>query len=78
MLLTTHFSYHKETKTFVSEISLLAGSIDTIHYFTLYNPKTGNSKIFNLKSIDKDGSGEDIYGWNYETDCGLKALIIND
>jgi hypothetical protein len=49
-----------------------------MHYFTLHTPKTGNSKIFNLKSIDKDGSGEDIYGWNYETDCGLKALIIND
>lgn len=42
------------------------------------NPKTGNHKIFMLKKVDTDATGEDIYGWNFATKCGIKLLIIND
>jgi len=33
---------------------------------------------FEFTHADKDASGEDIYGWNYRSRCGMKLLIIND
>lgn len=42
----------------------------------------GKTIKFKQSKIDKDGSGEDIYGWNYESTEGskfpCKLLIIND
>lgn len=45
------------------------------------NMQTKNVMTFKLTKIDKDGSGEDTYGWNYEctTPKGkFTLLIIND
>ena len=44
----------------------------------LKSSKTGKELRFSLTKIDKDGSGEDIYGWNYVSSNGMKLLIIND
>ena len=42
----------------------------------------GKTIKFKQTSVDKDGSGEDIYGWNYDSTEGAKfpckLLIIND
>jgi len=42
------------------------------------NSNTGKYRIFKLINIDRDGSGEDIYGHRYKSDDGIKLLIIND
>lgn len=45
------------------------------------NKQSGASMTFTLVKIDKDGSDEDIYGWNYECNSPkgkLTLLIIND
>lgn len=39
---------------------------------------TGKEIEFHQTSVDKDGSGEDIYGWNFVAQNGYKLLIIND
>ncbi len=70
-------SYDKEQKSFSAYSSdLQKGSGE--HIITLVNPKTSGSKIFFLTSVDRDASGEDIYGWNYKSNDGYKLLIIND
>lgn len=79
-------NYDKKDKCFSEEISMLQHSgvtnINALYHevcdVTLYNPVTGKSKVFSLKKVDKDGSGEDIYGWNFATKDGLRLLIIND
>jgi hypothetical protein len=42
----------------------------------------GKTIKFKQTSVDRDGSGEDIYGWNYDSVEGskfpCKLLIIND
>ena len=43
------------------------------------NEDTGNSRKFEHYRTDTDGTGEDIYGWNYiDKKTGMKLLIIND
>lgn len=45
----------------------------------LKSAKTGNLIQFDMTKVDKDGSGEDIYGWNYVSNCKTyDLLIIND
>jgi len=39
----------------------------------------GKDRTFEQTGADRDGSNEDIYGWNYrEVGGNLKLLIIND
>lgn len=69
------FDWNKETKTFVQEASMLGiGSPATTLMLT--NPNTGKRKSFKMCGVDRNS--EEIYGWEYKTNCGLKALIIND
>lgn len=69
------FSWNKKSKTFSQEASSLdiGAPASTL---IIKNPKTGKMKNFKMCSIDR--SSDEIYGWNYRTKCGLKALIIND
>ena len=74
---TEYLIYNKESKTFsgyASDIQL--ESIDL--QYVIYNPKTQMSQYFTQTHTDRDGSGEDIYGWNYKSHQGIKLLIIND
>lgn len=69
-------SYNKKTRTFSGELSDLKVSPD--NNMIILNPETGNSMDFKLQSKDIDGSGEDVYGYRYQSYCGLKLLLIND
>jgi len=69
------FDWNKNNKTFVQEASLL-GIGAPAATLILTNPKTGKRKTFKMTNIDR--SSDEIYGWKYETKCGIKALIIND
>jgi hypothetical protein len=71
-------SYHKETRTFVGEISSL--DKEACDFFTIYNPKTGNKRTFVFEGTDRSDRGEDVCGWRYSCieDRSIKALIIND
>lgn len=69
------FDWNKETNTFVQEASMLGiGSPATT--LMIKNPTTGNRKSFKMCGINQ--SAEGIYGWEFKTRDGLKALIIND
>jgi len=69
------FDWQKDNKAFVQEASMLGiGTPATT--LIIKNPKTGNLKSFKMCGIDRDA--EEIYGWRYKTNDGLKALIIND
>jgi len=69
------FDWNKETNTFVQEASMLRiGSPATTLMLT--NPKTGKRKSFKMCGVDR--SSDEIYGWKYKTNCGIKALIVND
>lgn len=80
-------SYTKETRTFSVELSSL-GDRNVEQACTrrapilVSNPETGVSRIMHWQKNDTDGSGEDIYGYNYEgkgTDGKpFKFLFIND
>ena len=54
-------------------------SVGTVVF--LRNPKTKVMKRFNHVETDTDTNtaGEDVYGWNYKSECGeFNLLIIND
>lgn len=77
-ILTSQLTYNEDRKTFSAEISDL-GKEGLTGEVSILNPKTGVSKLYTLFKTDRDGSGEDIYGWwfrNEETQT--KLLIIND
>ncbi len=45
----------------------------------IVNCDTKKSRIFSLVGIDYcDSTNEDIGGWRYKDDSGLKLLLIND
>ena len=77
---TDNLHYNKETRTFSVEASDLRDGFD-MYGNTVVNPKTGKMVDFTFSHADKDGSGEDTYGWNF-TSYGpmetIKLLIIND
>ena len=43
--------------------------------FIIKNISTKNSKEFRFVKADTDSSQEDIYGWNYMSNDGIKLLI---
>ena len=80
ILTTDQLHWQERNRTFVAEVSELdhfsAYKTSTI---ILINPNTRKAEVFVLSKIDKDASGEDIYGWRYLNEEGtLEILIIND
>jgi hypothetical protein len=69
------FDWNKETKTFVQEASML-GIGSPAATIMLTNPETGKRKSFKLCGVNRNS--DEIYGWKYKTNCGIKVLIIND
>lgn len=68
--------YNKITRRFSAELSEFPIAITQT--IILRNPKTGTEVRFFLDHKDTDGSGEDIYGWHYNSEEGYKLLIVND
>lgn len=71
----------------LSDLDSIASFGRRIHFqlgdrVTVKNEDTGNIIIFKCTSIDRDGSGEDIHGYNFEAIHGNKfpvnMLLIND
>lgn len=69
--------WNAKTKTF----SFYASDkkiIQVANHVTLISP-SGQKAVFKYISTDKDGSGEDVYGWNFKSlDGKYDLLIIND
>lgn len=87
-LLTSLLNYHKETKTFTTELSMLrhvfgtpATELSIPVRLQVQGDRNGVTRTFRYTRADRDASGEDVYGWNFETDDGgtpLRLLIVND
>ena len=81
-LSTKLLQFNKESRTFSQEISCLDafghyGGIP--HQIGITSERTGITKIFDFIHADKDGSGEDTYGWNFRNpETKTKFLLIND
>jgi len=76
-ILTDNLTYNKESNTlsgYASDLKISGGNTSHV----VYNPKTQMSQYFNFIKADMDGSGEDTYGWNYQSKEGVNLLIIND
>jgi len=74
-------AYHKETKTFAFELSELSDDSMTngdLRSVILKNLNNGNSIEFGFTHRDMDATDEDTYGYNYQSDNGIKLLLIND
>ena len=80
LLSVKNFTYNKATNCFSKYISELPKTvrIGKNTEIRLNNPKTKKFKIFKFVKADMDGSNEDIYGWNFKSEDGIKLLIIND
>lgn len=77
---TDSLHYTPKSRTFSAELSDLKnqylGGLDSI---TLTNPKTKTSKEYKHYKTDMDGSGEDVYGWNFKNEeTNTYLLLIND
>lgn len=72
-------SWNSSTKTFSVEASELEIGVPKKELTLTYQGKTIK---FKQTKVDVDDSGEDIYGWNYDSIEGskfpCKLLIIND
>lgn len=73
------FTWSKETKTLVAECSELKfyGMRAVIREgITVINSETGNTRKFTFSHTDENA--DDVHGWNFESQDGIKLLIIND
>ena len=78
VITTDQLYYNKDTRTFSAEISDLS-HLKIVQNIFIHNPKTGVSKKYDFRKMDRDSSGEDIYGWWYENkETETKLLLIND
>jgi hypothetical protein len=68
--------WNSKTKTFSGELSDLRINPELQIKVTVI--ESGNNKIFTQVGVDKDGSGEDIYGYRYKSLDGFNLLLIND
>ena len=77
---TNNLFYNKETRCFSQEISALSKHlvINENSIIQVLSAKTGNSEVFTFTHKDMDASHEDIYGWNFVSNSGIKLLIVND
>jgi len=72
-------NWNKDSRTFSAEISELRNVSPGAKEINVVNKDTNKTVKFTFVSTDKDGSGEDTYGWNYENkEMDLKLLVIND
>ena len=73
--------WNKNSKTFSIEYSEISQISDNFirppKNLEILDINTNKSILFTKGTIDFDGSGEDIYGWNYEA-INCKLLIVND
>lgn len=73
--------WNKERSNFTFEASEVP-DFSSEDKFVLRNPVNGNEIVFKKVGTDKDGSGEDTYGWRYEAIQGnnkpCTLLAIND
>ena len=77
---TDEFEWKKEMNTFYGYASDLKVDNPADKIF-MKNPKTGNRKVFYLKSTVRSGGVEGLHrkvaSWKYEANNGLKVTIIN-
>jgi hypothetical protein len=91
------FDWQKDNKCFCAEASDLPQNFNFLSQvyddacdagFTMVSARTGAEVAFVFSHDDRDSSGEDVYGWNFEP-CpyavrknpalaGVTCLIIND
>ena len=84
----TEARWYSDTQEFIAELSDIERQEEVEraatngHPVTIQNPKTGRSLQLHQTVVDRDGNGEDIYGWNYrgvlENGQWINLLIIND
>ena len=75
----TCITYNTVTKAFTTDIHSINGVPGEM--IIVVNMDTFESMFFKRTKIDKDGSGEDIYGYNYQctNEKGtFTLLVIND
>ena len=76
-----YLKYNPKTNTFSCEASDAQLGI-MYEVVVITNTVTKQSITFKFTRADKDGSGEDTYGWNFKAVSGHKKpcnlLIIND
>lgn len=80
----------KELNSLIWEVSDLDGRFDlNADDFVEMIKSRSNAKVVEVVNVDtekskvfrfthRDESDEDIYGWNYVAEDGLKLLLIND
>ena len=79
-LSTKQLTWNKDDRCFSTEISDLDIPGGIPMEISVRNPATGSSWTFRHYKTDKDGSGEDTYGWRFraDEDRTVTMLIIND
>uniref|UniRef100_A0A6M3JQA3 Uncharacterized protein n=1 Tax=viral metagenome TaxID=1070528 RepID=A0A6M3JQA3_9ZZZZ len=86
VLSTDLFYFDKENNTFSQEISTLGVKPEDLESqifddacdvgFWLKSKKTADLMLFSFEKSDYNN--EELAGWNFKSDEGLKVLIIND
>ena len=88
VLETKYFYYHKETNSFSQDISSLPikgiSQLNQRIYndacdtgFWLKSEKTGYMMLFMPTEVDITNDNE-IAGWNFKSEEGMKLLVVND
>lgn len=73
------FCFVNTSNTYIAEIRDLQLNFAPAHIILEDVPGAGDRMTFNYLRTDKDGSGEDIYGWHYDSgDHKTHVLITND
>lgn len=77
-----HFHWDRDTKMYTTEVSQLGLPPGRIpEDFKMVGPN-GATFEYTLVGVDRDTSGEDVYGWHYTSPTPwvnpAKVLIIND
>ena len=63
----------------MSELNVMGFSVKpNAEQVIIENSDTKNARVFHFTHMDMDASHEDIYGWNFKSNDGIKLLLIND
>ncbi len=83
-------TWQKETKCFSIELSEISQCSNISKYanfkfgakIEVLNTANNSTILFECFKVDKDGSGEDTYGWQFRSVSGAqfpcKLLVVND